>query len=143
MQAIKNKNTKPELVVRKLLHNRGFRYRLHGSKLPGKPDIVLTKYKAIVFIHGCFWHGHDDCHLFKLPKTRAEFWCKKINSNITRDQSDIKLLIEGGWRILIVWECAIKGKQKLCDEDVAERLEEWVISGHKSMSLSGRGFELL
>lgn len=107
MRAIRNKDTKPELLIRKALHARGFRYRLGGASLPGHPDIVLPKYKAAIFIHGCFWHGHD-CNYFKLPATRTEFWADKIRSNQGRDQRSMSMLLEQGWSVLTVWECSLK-----------------------------------
>ncbi len=109
MAGIKGKNTKPELIIRKELFRRGFRYRLHGKKLPGKPDIVLPKYKTVVFVNGCFWHKHD-CHLFKWPKTRTEFWREKILGNVARDKKNRDLLEADGWKVITIWECAIKNK---------------------------------
>ncbi|WP_435607979.1 very short patch repair endonuclease [Pseudomonas knackmussii] len=107
MRAIRSKDTKPELLIRKTLHARGFRYRLGGANLPGRPDIVLPKYKTAIFIHGCFWHGHD-CKYFKLPATRTEFWADKIRSNQRRDQHSVSRLLEQGWSVLTVWECSLK-----------------------------------
>lgn len=107
MRAIRNKDTKPELLIRKALHTRGFRYRLGGAGLPGHPDIVLPKYRTAIFIHGCFWHGHN-CKYFKLPATRTEFWAGKIRSNQERDQRSTSLLVEQGWSVLTVWECSLK-----------------------------------
>ena len=108
MSQIKGKNTKPEMLVRKYLHAHGFRYRLHSKNLPGKPDIVLPKYKTIIFVHGCFWHGHKDCKYFVVPKTNTDFWLKKINGNISNDEKTIKALTENGWKIIVVWECELK-----------------------------------
>lgn len=107
MRAIRNKDTKPELLIRKALHARGYRYRLGGSGLPGHPDIVLPKYKTVIFINGCFWHGHG-CKYFKLPATRTEFWAGKIKSNQERDQRSASQLLELGWTVLTVWECSLK-----------------------------------
>lgn len=107
MRAIRNKDTKPELLIRKALHARGYRYRLGGSGLPGHPDIVLPRYKTVIFINGCFWHGHD-CKYFKLPATRTEFWAGKIKSNQVRDQRSASRLLELGWTVLTVWECSLK-----------------------------------
>jgi len=107
MRAIRNKDTKPELLIRKGLHAAGFRYRLGGAGLPGRPDLVFPKYKIVIFIHGCFWHGHN-CKFFKTPATRTEFWLEKINSNKSRDQKNIQLLLARGWNVIIVWECALK-----------------------------------
>src|SRR5881394_2418563 len=108
MSRIRSGNTKPELLVRKFLHAQGFRYKLHDKKLPGKPDIVLPKYKTIIFIHGCFWHGHKNCKYFVVPKTRTEWWLNKINSNIANDVKAAKTLKKDGWKIITVWECRLK-----------------------------------
>lgn len=115
MAAIKASNTSPEIYVRKILFAEGFRYRLHKKYLPGKPDIVLAKYKTVVFIHGCFWHKHL-CHLGTTPKSNSEFWNKKLTSNSDRDLRNIKLLLDSGWKVVIVWECAVKGKLKLPEQ---------------------------
>ena len=112
MAGIKDKNTRPEILIRKALHAKGFRYRVHGKKLPGKPDLVLPKYKTVVFVHGCFWHRHH-CHLFKGPSTRRDFWKEKINGNASRDELQKQQLLAMGWKVIIIWECALKGKQKL------------------------------
>lgn len=101
-------NTKPEIMIRKYLFQKGFRYRINYKKLVGKPDIVLPKYKAIIFIHGCFWHSHPNCKDAHLPKSNIDFWKKKISSNIKRDQQNIKLLKEMGWNVIVIWECEIK-----------------------------------
>lgn len=108
MQQIKGKNTKPELLVRKYLHAKGYRYKLHDKTLPGKPDIVLPKYKTVIFIHGCFWHGHANCKYFTIPKTRTEWWTEKINKNSTNDVKAVKLLKKDGWKIITIWECKLK-----------------------------------
>lgn len=105
---IRSKNTKPEILVRKFLHAQGFRFKLHDKKLPGKPDIVLPKYKTVIFIHGCFWHGHKRCKYFVVPKTRTEWWLTKINSNIANDVKTMKALRKGGWKIISLWECNLK-----------------------------------
>ena len=112
MSGIRGKDTKPEITIRKALFRQGFRYRLYDKKLPGKPDLVLPKYGAVIFVHGCFWHQHD-CHLFKMPSTRQEFWyTKKV----------LERLHGEGWRTLIVWECALKGKNKLRDDDLIGKI---------------------
>lgn len=111
MRAIKNKNTKPEILIRKALHARGLRFRLHIKTLPGNPDIVLPKYKTVIFINGCFWHGHH-CHLSKTPKTRTGFWLAKISDNVSRDILFHQKLLDAGWRVAVIWECAIKGRSK-------------------------------
>lgn len=125
MAGIKGKNTLPELVVRRALHARGFRFRLHDKALAGKPDIVLPKWKAVIFVHGCFWHMHD-CSNFKLPKTRTDFWLKKLNSNVTRDAVHIRQLQSDGWRIALVWECSIKKALKSGDAGLFTCLSDWV-----------------
>ncbi|QDI04234.1 DNA mismatch endonuclease Vsr [Xanthomonas cerealis pv. cerealis] len=108
MSGIRGKNTRPEIAVRSFLHRNGLRFRLHGPQLPGKPDIVLPRWNAVVFVHGCFWHGHLGCRYFKLPKTRVDFWKTKINDNSRRDSLAVDLLREAGWRVAIIWECALR-----------------------------------
>ncbi len=108
MSQIRGSNTKPEMLVRKFLHANGFRYSLHKKTLSGKPDIVLSKYKTVIFVHGCFWHGHSNCKYFVVPKTRADWWLNKINTNKANDAKAIKVLKKGGWKIINVWECDLK-----------------------------------
>jgi DNA mismatch endonuclease, patch repair protein len=108
MSRIKGKDTKPEMLVRRFLHANGFRYKLHDKSLPGKPDIVLPKYKTVIFVHGCFWHGHEGCKYFKVPKTRTEWWENKITGNILQDSKVSSLLTSIGWKIIILWECDLK-----------------------------------
>jgi DNA mismatch endonuclease, patch repair protein len=108
MAAIKGKNTKPELLVRKFLHANGYRYKLHDRSLPGKPDIVLPKYKTVIFVHGCFWHGHKNCKYFVVPKTRTEWWLNKINGNISNDTKVVKALKKDHWKIIKIWGCQLK-----------------------------------
>ncbi|MGN6603020.1 MAG: very short patch repair endonuclease [Ginsengibacter sp.] len=108
MSMIKGKNTKPEMLVRKFLHTNGYRYKLHDKTLPGKPDIVLPKYKTVIFVHGCFWHGHKNCKYFVVPKTRTEWWLNKINGNIANDEKTTKALKKGGWKVITIWECNLK-----------------------------------
>ncbi|MBA4408897.1 MAG: very short patch repair endonuclease [Odoribacter sp.] len=108
MSRIKGKNTKPEMLVRKFLFANGFRYRLNVKDLPGKPDIVLPKYKTVIFINGCFWHGHKGCRYFVLPKTRAEWWLQKITDTQIRDHLDEHELENLGWKVIVVWECQLK-----------------------------------
>ena len=110
MAAIHSKNTKPEILVRKFLFSRGFRYRLNHPRLPGKPDIVLRKYKTCIFINGCFWHGHDGCKYFIMPKTRTEFWQAKIERNKERDSEIQRQLASMGWHCITIWECQLKTK---------------------------------
>jgi DNA mismatch endonuclease (patch repair protein) len=111
MSQIKEKNTKPELLVRKFLFANGFRYRLHATNLPGKPDIVLPKYKTVLFVNGCFWHGHPNCRYFVLPKTRCEWWLQKITNTQNRDQQAQTELHTLGWRVITIWECELKPKR--------------------------------
>ena len=116
MSAIKSKNTKPEIKVRKVLHSMGYRFRLHSKDLPGSPDIVLPKYKTVIFVHGCFWHMHENCKYASTPKTRQEFWNKKFKENIKRDseiQDKIKNL---DWRSVVIWECETKNIENLRDK---------------------------
>ena len=108
MAAVKGKDTKPEMLVRRFLHGRGFRYGLHNKNLPGSPDIVLRRFKTVIFVHGCFWHGHEDCKYYRLPKSNIEFWQTKIDRNRTRDKRDIQALHELGWRVIVIWECQLK-----------------------------------
>ena len=126
MAGIRGRNTKPEILVRRQLHKLGFRFRLHVRDLPGKPDIVFPRYRAVIFIHGCFWHGHD-CHLFKWPATRPDFWREKIARNQGNDARACKSLLDNGWRVGVVWECALRGADKDI-EGVAERLAQWLRS---------------
>ena len=113
MSGIRGKDTKPEIVVRRLLHRLGYRFRLHCKDLPGRPDIVLPKWRTVIFVNGCYWHGHKDCHLFRLPKTRTEFWSKKIEGNQARDQRNYIVLEAAGWKVLVIWECAVSKKKSL------------------------------
>lgn len=126
MSGIRGRNTKPEILIRSLLHRQGFRFRLHVHDLPGRPDIVLPRYRAILFVHGCFWHGHN-CSLFKLPSTRTEFWREKIERNRTNDIRVKETLLANGWRVAVLWECAIRGAGKNT-EAVAQSLADWLRS---------------
>jgi len=136
MSGIRGKNTRPEMVVRKALFKYGFRYRLHDPSLPGKPDIVLPKYRAIILVNGCFWHGHG-CHLFKWPKTRHEFWKKKITGTVERDRKNLVKYHELGWRVLVIWECALKGKYRLSGNEVFNLAARWLRSGTEDLEISG------
>jgi len=137
MSGIRSKNTRPELLIRKALHQAGFRFRIHQSDLPGKPDLVLPKYKAAIFIHGCFWHGHE-CHLFKWPSTRADFWKMKINRNREKDRESLEKLHEQQWRVLIIWECAIKGRDRLDLSICFHKITKWVASKVKFKVIEGK-----
>ncbi len=108
MSRIRGKDTKPEMVVRRFLFANGFRYRLHDTKLPGKPDIVLPKYKTVIFVNGCFWHGHKGCSYFVLPKTRTEWWLQKIKGTMARDKAAEVALNVLGWKVIVIWECQLK-----------------------------------
>ncbi|WP_222166436.1 very short patch repair endonuclease [Edaphocola aurantiacus] len=108
MSRIKGKDTKPEMLVRKFLFSKGLRYKLHDKTLPGKPDIVFPKYKTVLFIHGCFWHGHEGCKYYVVPKTKTEWWLTKINGNIRKDADSIARLQQLGWKVIVVWECELK-----------------------------------
>lgn len=115
MSHIRGKNTKPEVALRKALFSQGFRYRINDKRLPGKPDIVLPKYKTAIFIHGCFWHGHEGCKYAYTPKTNTEFWVQKVQGNKERDIRIQTLLETQGWNVIVVWECEIKGREQLLE----------------------------
>lgn len=136
MSGIKGKNTKPELRTRSLLHRRGFRFRLHVRGLPGKPDIVLPKYRAVILVNGCFWHGHD-CPLFKWPQSRPDWWRAKIERNRSNDARDIALLKNLGWRVGVVWECALKGTGRLTDDEVGDALALWLKGVDSTLVIRG------
>lgn len=125
MSGIRSKNTRPEVSLRRELHRRGFRFRLHASNVPGKPDMVLPKFRAAIFVHGCFWHGHD-CKYFKMPRTRPEFWSAKIAQNRNRDIVVRELLSKSGWRQLIVWECAVRDKTPAQQAKIADAIATWL-----------------
>jgi DNA mismatch endonuclease, patch repair protein len=135
MAGIKGKNTRPEIAVRKALHAEGFRFRLHHKGLPGKPDIVLPKHKAVVFVHGCFWHGHE-CPEFRWPKTRPAFWRKKITNNHNRDIAVSESILATGWRVFTVWECVLK-----CEADaikVSIGFKNWLQSNRKTKIMESK-----
>jgi DNA mismatch endonuclease, patch repair protein len=115
MSRVGDKNTKPEIAVRSVLHNLGFRFRLHRKDLPGKPDIALPRHRKVLFVHGCFWHGHENCSRAKRPSTNQQFWNDKLDGNILRDQENIHALNELGWDVLTVWACEVKDKDSLKD----------------------------
>ncbi len=112
MSKIRSTNTKPEIKLRKFLFSQGFRYRINDKKLPGKPDIVLSKYKTVIFVHGCFWHGHEGCRRSHIPKSNEQYWITKIAGNLTRDKAHTQALKDLGWNVLVVWECEINNKTK-------------------------------
>lgn len=113
MSLVRSKDTKPELAVRRWLHARGYRYRLHANKLPGRPDLVFPARKKALFVHGCFWHRHEDCALARLPKSRLEFWVPKLEANAARDRQKIEALRSLGWDVLVVWECELRDMEAL------------------------------
>lgn len=127
MSRIGSKNTKPEMKIRKGLHSMGFRYSLHDKNLPGKPDLKLPKYNTIIEINGCFWHGHD-CTGFRMPKSRLDYWENKIEKNRSRDKKNINKLFEMGWRVLIIWECSMRGKYSQDLVGVLEKAKNWLLS---------------
>lgn len=135
MAGIQGKNTSPELLIRKALHARGFRFRIHAKHLPGKPDLTLPKYSAVIFIHGCFWHGHD-CRYFKVPKTRPGFWLEKIKKNQARDLSQIAALQATGWRVLVVWECAVRSMKRQKSAALVDLVSKWLVNGSEYFQLS-------
>ncbi|MCW2390903.1 DNA mismatch endonuclease (patch repair protein) [Sphingobium sp. B1D7B] len=136
MSAIKSSHTKPELLIRKALHAAGLRYRLHAKQLPGKPDLVFPRHKAAVFVHGCFWHQHD-CHLFKWPATRVDFWREKIGRNVANDERVTGALLDAGWRVATVWECALKGRTRSDFGEVMRRLIVWIQSNDQMITIRG------
>jgi DNA mismatch endonuclease (patch repair protein) len=125
MSRIKGKNTKPEMLVRSGLHARGLRYRLHDRLLPGRPDLVFRKYNTALFIHGCFWHAHG-CLLSKLPETRQDFWKAKLLANAARDRVAAKELRANGWRVLVIWECALRGRQRWPEEALLDKAASFI-----------------
>lgn len=137
MAGIRSKDTKPELTIRRGLHRLGYRYRLHVKDLPGRPDIVLRKHKAVIFVNGCFWHQHD-CHLFKWPKSRVEFWHLKISRNKSNDALAHQALRSLGWRQLIIWECALKGRTKLNLSSIIAIASKWLDSNSMMREIKGK-----
>lgn len=130
MSRVKGKNTRQEVEIRKRLFALGFRYRLHDNKLPATPDIILPKYKAVIFIHGCFWHVHN-CFLFRWPSSRKAFWKKKLTGNKKRDIENIEKLMKLGWRVLVIWECAYRRSGKNREQEfarIAKKAEKWLNS---------------
>lgn len=134
MSRIRGRDTKPELLLRRGLHALGFRYSLHRRDLPGCPDIVFPRFRAVVFVHGCFWHGHD-CPMFKLPATRTEFWASKIAGNRERDASVLKCLSAKGWRTLTFWECTLRGPARRPVDEILNCVAAWLISDSACSSI--------
>lgn len=136
MAAIRGKDTTPEMTLRRGLHARGFRFRLHDRRLPGRPDLVFPARRAAILVHGCFWHGHD-CPAFRWPSSRADFWRAKIEGNRARDAADLGRLEADGWRVLTVWECALRGRGRLPVAEVLDRASDWLASGGASDAIQG------
>lgn len=136
MARIRSADTKPELVLRKSLHAIGYRFRLHVRSLPGCPDIVMRKHRCAIFVHGCFWHGHEGCRNFRIPKTKPEFWSTKIESNRDRDRRAIKALLDAGWRVLVVWECATRS---IHVDNLVSIIAAWLQGSETSAELSSGG----
>lgn len=127
MSGIRGKDTKPELLVRRYLHARGFRFRVHPGAMPGRPDLVLPKYRATIFVHGCFWHRHQNCRFAYNPKSREAFWQEKFRQNVKRDAIVVQTLLDTGWRVMVIWECALRDAE-LRDGGL-ESVAEWIESG--------------
>jgi DNA mismatch endonuclease, patch repair protein len=136
MAGIKGKDTKPELLLRKALHARGFRFRLHAKDVLGRPDLVFAKYHAVVFVHGCFWHRHTDCRYATTPTTRPDFWRGKFDANIARDGVVTSALLDSGWRVATVWECALR-KPDIVNAAV-ENVSQWLLSGDRQIEVGER-----
>ena len=141
MSSIRGKDTKPEMTIRRALHAHGIRYRLHAKGLPGRPDLVLRKYQAVIFVHGCFWHCHD-CQMFRLPGSRVEFWKTKIDRNRERDREIMTLLGEQGWRRLTIWECSLRGKQRRAIEEVIQLTVDWLHDSVEAVEIRGKESDL-
>ena len=133
MSGIRGKNTKPELALRRALHARGFRFRLHSGKVHGRPDLVLPKHRAVVFVHGCFWHRHKGCRYATVPATRPEFWRAKFDANVARDRTVRTTLLDGGWRVATVWECALRKPDQVAAS--AELLSTWLPSDEDQIEI--------
>jgi len=136
MSRIRGRDTKPEMLIRRGLHARGLRYRLQDRTLPGRPDLVFPKYRVVILVHGCFWHGHN-CPLFRLPATRADFWNTKISSNRNRDKKSHEALLAEGWRILTVWECSLKGPARWPVEVLLDSCMQFIRGGAETQELIG------
>lgn len=133
MSGIRGKNTKPELALRRALHARGFRFRLHSKNLFGRPDLVFPKHSAVIFVHGCFWHRHEGCRYATIPSTRQEFWQEKFEANVARDKLVRAKLLESGWRVATVWECALRKPEQVVT--TAERLVSWLESEEERIEI--------
>lgn len=135
MAGIRGNNTKPELALRRALHARGLRFRLHSTKVHGRPDIVFFKYNAAIFVHGCFWHRHEDCPYTTSPTTRADFWQAKFEANVARDNAVRQKLLESGWRVATVWECAVRKPAQVSAS--AAKLSAWLCSEELQIEIGG------
>lgn len=136
MSGIRAKNTQPEMVIRRSLHSLGFRFRLHRTDIPGRPDLVFPRFHAVMFVHGCFWHGHD-CQLFKVPSTRPDFWAAKIARNRLRDSDVGEQVRLAGWRQLTIWECAMRGPTRLPHDALVEEVVVWLTGGLPTTEIKG------
>lgn len=132
MAGIRGSNTKPEITLRRALHAQGLRFRLHGSHLPGRPDIVLPKWRAVILVHGCFWHRHSGCRYTTTPATRPEFWNEKFGKNVERDARNVRELVQADWRVAIVWECVIRSRG---GEAIAVILKDWLHGGSSCLEI--------
>ncbi|MDY0872660.1 very short patch repair endonuclease [Dongia rigui] len=141
MSRVRSKDTKPEWLLRRGLHRMGFRFRLHSRDLPGRPDLVFPRHKAVIFVHGCFWHGHN-CSLFKLPETRQAFWQSKIDSNRKRDEQILDRLRSAGWRVMLVWECALRGPRRRQPDDVLEACEKFILENRPGIRSAGKTVQI-
>jgi DNA mismatch endonuclease (patch repair protein) len=137
MSGIRGRDTGPERLIRSALHSLGFRFRLHPRDVPGRPDLILPRYSAALFVHGCFWHGHD-CSLFRLPATHRQFWRDKIRRNVERDAEVAQLLEQQGWRQLTIWECAFRGPDSIGIEETVRRTARWITSRRGRGEIRGR-----
>jgi DNA mismatch endonuclease (patch repair protein) len=138
MSRVGGKNTSPERLVRRLLHRRGYRFGLHANTLPGTPDLFLRKYGVLIFVDGCFWHGHNKCPLYRPPKTGKKFWSEKIERNRNRDMAIDRKLLALGWRVLHVWECALHSKCRLSEATLVDRIEAFIHGEGKLKNIRGR-----
>jgi len=139
MAGIRGKDTKPEMVLRRALHARGFRYRLHGKGVPGRPDLILAKHRAVIFVHGCFWHRHEGCLYATTPATRPEFWAEKFASNVRRDRAAHDALAADGWRVATIWECALRKREKI--QPAVARVSEWLLSESRRLEIGETDLE--
>lgn len=136
MSRVGQRDTAPEMRLRSALHRIGLRYRLHDPKLPGSPDLIFPRFHTVVFVHGCFWHAHG-CRFSTTPSTRKDFWAEKFAANRARDKRDVDILLADGWRVLVVWECALKGKRGLPEEAVARHVALWLKGSGKRVEIGG------